>query len=61
MTPAILLALTLAAPDFKPDQSKLPVAPPKVAFVLLGEKETHSFLSMAGEKIDWPGACYGPV
>jgi hypothetical protein len=27
MTPAILLVLTLAAPDFKPDQSKLPVAP----------------------------------
>jgi hypothetical protein len=56
MTPALLLALALvsAEPDFKPDQSKLPVAPPKGATVLLGEKGEHAFLSMAGEKIDWP-------
>lgn len=56
MTPAVLLALaSLAAdPDFKPDQSKLPVAPLKGATVLLDEKGNHSFLSMAGEKIDWP-------
>jgi hypothetical protein len=56
MTPALLLAaVSLAAdPDFKPDQSKLPVAAPKGATVLLGEKGEHSFLSMAGEKIDWP-------
>ena len=37
-----------------PDQSKLPVAPPKGAIVLLNGKGNHSFLSMAGEKIDWP-------
>jgi hypothetical protein len=41
-------------PDFKPDQSKLPVPPPKGAILLLDEKGKHSFLSMAGEKIDWP-------
>jgi len=54
MTPALLLslALTAAAPDFVPDQSKLPVPPPKGATVLLDEKGKHSFLSMAGEKID---------
>jgi hypothetical protein len=58
MAPAVLLALALAAPapDFKPDQSKLPVAPAKGAIVLLDDKGTHSFLSMAGEKIDWPVA-----
>src|SRR3954469_21983564 len=56
MTPAGLIALlALAAdPEFKPDQSKLPVAPPKGATVLLDDKGNHSFLSMAGEKIDWP-------
>ena len=56
MTPAILLTLvSLAAePDFKPDQSKLPVPPPKGAIVLLDDKGNHLFLSMAGEKIDWP-------
>ena len=56
MTPAILLQLVLLAadPDFKPDQSKLPVPPPKGAIVLLDGKGNHSFLSMAGEKIDWP-------
>jgi hypothetical protein len=50
----ILLALLSADPSFKPDQSKLPVPPPKGATVLLGEKGNHSFLSMAGEKINWP-------
>mgnify|MGYP000405352867 CR=1 FL=1 len=56
MTPSILLLLVALAaePDFKPDQSKLPVAPPKGAHALLDEKGKHSFLSMAGEKIDWP-------
>ena len=56
MTPTILLSLVLLAvdPDFKPDQSKLPVAPPKGAHAILDEKGKHSFLSMAGEKIDWP-------
>ncbi len=56
MTPSVLLSLALvaAAPDFKPDQSKLPVPPPKGAIALLDDKGNHSFLSMAGEKIDWP-------
>jgi hypothetical protein len=56
MAHAVLLAMALgaSATDFKPDQSKLLVAPPKGATVLLDEKGTHSFLSMAGEKIDWP-------
>jgi hypothetical protein len=39
---------------FKPDQSKLPVAPPAGATVLLDEKGNHLFLSMTGEKINWP-------
>ena len=56
MTPMLLLSLTLiaSAPEFKPDQGKLPVAPPKDATVLLDDKGKHQFLSMAGEKIDWP-------
>lgn len=56
MTPVILLSLTLLAgdSDFKPEQGKLPVAPPQGAISLLDEKGKHSFLSMAGEKIDWP-------
>ena len=56
MTPAVLLSLALFAADpiFEPDQSRLPVPPPKEAMVLLDEKGNHSFLSMAGEKIDWP-------
>lgn len=56
MTPAFLLTLTVlsADPGFKPDQSKLPVPPPKKAIVLLAEKGNHLFLSMAGEKINWP-------
>ncbi len=53
---AMLLPLIILAADgeFKPDQSKLPVAPPKGAVVLLGEKDNHRFLSMAGEKNNWP-------
>lgn len=56
MTPAILLSLIVVAadPDFKPDQSKLPAPVPEGATVLLDEKGKHRFLSMAGEKIDWP-------
>lgn len=56
MTPWILLPLILLAGDgdFKPDQSKLPATPPKDAIVLLDVKGKHSFLSMAGEKINWP-------
>ncbi len=55
-----LAALAFATPpapcaeNFAPDQSKLPTVPPKGAIVLLDDKGTHSFLSMAGEKIDWP-------
>ncbi len=56
MAPLVLLSLALAAPqpDFKPDQNPLPVPAPKGATVLLDEKGKHSFLSMAGDKIDWP-------
>lgn len=36
------------------DNRKRPVTPPKGATVLLDEKGNHFFLSMAGEKIDWP-------
>ncbi len=56
MTTALLLAMAsfAADPGFKPDQSKLPAPPPKGATVLLDEKGNHSFLSMTGEKIDWP-------
>jgi hypothetical protein len=56
MTAVVMLALaSLAAdPAFNPDQSKLPTPPPKGAVVLLDEKGNHQFLSMAGEKIDWP-------
>lgn len=56
MTSALLLSLALLAadPDFKPDQSKLPVQPPKGAIALLDDQGNHMFLSMAGEKIDWP-------
>jgi len=56
MTPAILLSLAFLTGDaeFKPDQSKLPAPAPKGAIVLLDEKGGHSFLSMAGDKINWP-------
>ncbi len=56
MPHAVLLSLALAAPqtDFKPDQNTLPVPAPKGATVLLDDKGRHTFLSMAGDKIDWP-------
>jgi Domain of Unknown Function (DUF1080) len=56
MPTALMLAMafTATAPDFAPDQSKLPVPPPKGATVLLDDKGNHAFLSMAGAKIDWP-------
>lgn len=56
MTPAVWIALVLvsADPNFKPDQSKLPVPPPNGAKVLLDAKGNHSFLSMAGGKTNWP-------
>ena len=39
---------------FAPDQSKLPVAPPKGAIVLYDGKDVNLFLSKEGGKIDWP-------
>lgn len=56
MTPVFLLFLAQFAvgQDFPPDQGKLPVPAPKGATVLLDEKGNHLFLSMAGEKINWP-------
>lgn len=56
MTAGFLFSLVVlgAGGDFPPDQSKLPVPPPKGAIVLLDDKGKHSFLSMAGEKINWP-------
>lgn len=42
------------APQITPDQGRLPVPPPHGAAVLLDEQGNHSFVSMAGEKIDWP-------
>jgi arylsulfatase len=40
--------------DFKPDQSKLPVKPPNNAVYLFDGDDQHYFVSMAGEKINWP-------
>lgn len=56
MTIPFLLSLALFSieADFKPDQSNLPTPPPKGAIVLLDDKGNHSFLSMAGEKTNWP-------
>lgn len=54
MSTAILLLATFVIDDqFKPDQSKLPVPPPKGAIALLDENGNHLFVSMAGEKINW--------
>jgi hypothetical protein len=56
MTTTFLIALAVlsADPDFKPDQGKIPVPPPKGATVLLDETGKHAFLSMSGETINWP-------
>jgi hypothetical protein len=56
MFAAMLLSLMLLPADgeFKPDQSKLPVPLPKGATSLLDDKGQHLFLSMTGEKINWP-------
>ena len=56
MIPALLISLAVlgADSDFKPDQSKLPATAPKGATMLLDEKGKHLFLSMAGEKVNWP-------
>jgi Domain of Unknown Function (DUF1080) len=43
-----------AGADFKPNQSKLLVTPPKGATTLLDLNGNHLFLSMAGEQINWP-------
>lgn len=51
LIPALVLT---ADPDFTPDQRTLPAPAPKGAIVLLDGKGNHSFLSMAGEKTDWP-------
>jgi len=40
--------------DFPPDQSKLPVAPPKGAIVLFDGEDECRFLSMNGTEINWP-------
>ncbi len=57
-SPVVLLALVEmvlgASSDFKPNQSKLPVAPPKDAIVLFDGGEKHMFLSKHGKKIEWP-------
>ncbi len=56
MTAGILFTFAFLAADrdFTPDQSKLPAPPPKDAIVLLDAKGNHSFVSMAGEKLNWP-------
>ena len=48
------LAIFSAGPEFKPDQSKIPVPPPRGAIALFDETGKHSFVSMSGEKINWP-------
>jgi hypothetical protein len=48
-------ALAAAADDlFAPDQSRLPVAPPKDAMVLFDGKGKQAFVSMKGGQINWP-------
>lgn len=56
MTAVALLSLVLcpAGAAFPPDQSKLPVPVPKGAIALLDDQGKHRFLSMAGEKVNWP-------
>lgn len=40
---------------FRPDQGRLPVAAPRDAIILFGDRDgTHRFLSKAGSEIDWP-------
>ena len=40
--------------EFVPDQSRLPVAPPSDATVLLDVGQTNRFVSMSGGEVDWP-------
>jgi hypothetical protein len=53
---AIIVAPVAAEPtgDFAPQQTDLPVAPPKDAVVLFDGGGTNLFLSMKGGEIDWP-------
>lgn len=63
MTHRLLISLILAVPSlsmaadvegtFPPDQSRLPVPPPKDAVMLFGPGK-NEFLSMTGGKLDWP-------
>ncbi|MGF1582954.1 MAG: DUF1080 domain-containing protein [Gemmataceae bacterium] len=39
---------------FAPDHTRLPVPAPKGSIILFDGKGTNEFLSMAGEKINWP-------
>ena len=40
--------------EFLPNQNRLPTPPPKDAVVLFNGTDTVRFVSMTGEKIDWP-------
>lgn len=42
------------AAEFAPDQSKLPVAPPKDAIVLFDGEKANLFLSRTGGDVSWP-------
>jgi len=52
----VLSASFVSATDskFAPDQSKLPVPPPKDAIVLFDRKGKMEFVSMKGGEINWP-------
>ncbi|MCH7729707.1 MAG: DUF1080 domain-containing protein [Planctomycetes bacterium] len=55
----LLLVTTFAiagvnAADFAPDQSKLPVAPPKDAVILFDGEHINLFLSKTGGEANWP-------
>jgi hypothetical protein len=39
---------------FAPDQSTIPVPPPKDATVVFDGKDVNLFMSMAGEQVNWP-------
>lgn len=49
-----LVSAQQGLPEFTPDQSTLPVAPPKGVVVLFDGKGVNRFLSMAGTDVDWP-------
>lgn len=54
VTSFVPLCVSKAQEDFIPDQSIIPAKPPAKAIVLLGDSPNHEFLSMAGEKSNWP-------